>query len=565
MVILTPYVQTPNTLAPGLFRSRRAAKRNRPPRRTLRQAHGLITSAERPAEERALSQTANQKREVSAVTWAGFAIMCLGMFMAILDIQVVATSLPTIQAALRIDPDQMSWIQTAYLTAEVVAIPLTGFLTRLLTMRWLFVVAITVFSAASLGCAMSGGFASLVAWRILQGFAGGTLIPSVFAAVFLLFPERHQALATTIAGVLAVLAPTVGPIVGGWITETYEWRWLFLINIGPGVVCALVAARALPFEGPDPGQIRTLDFLSLMLMAAGLASLEIGLKEAPGRGWMSPVVIGCFSLASVCGLIFAWRTLRARHPIVDLRTLRDRNFAIGCLLSFALGIGLFGSVYLMPVYLAFVRDHGAFEIGKVMLVTGVAQLATAPVAVALERRVDARVLTGLGFLLFAVGLGLSALQPPQADFAEMFWPQVLRGVAIMFCLLPPTRLALGQLEAARVADASGLFNLMRNLGGAIGLALIDTVIYGRSPLHVRAITERLQAGDVATAKAVGIPVQMFLAQGRGPIDADTAAILAPMVKRLALTDAINDAWAMIAVLTLAALLTVPFARSSRPA
>ncbi|MBU4435365.1 MAG: MFS transporter, partial [Alphaproteobacteria bacterium] len=193
-------------------------------------------------------------------------------------------------------------------------------------------------------------------------------------------------------------------------------------------------------------------------------------------------------------------------------------------------------------------------------VTGVAQLLTAPIAVALERRVDPRLLTGAGFLLFAIGLGLSAFQTGDTDFSKMIWPQVIRGVAIMFCLLPPTRLALGQLEAARVPDASGLFNLMRNLGGAIGLALIDTVIYGRAPILGRAIAARLEAGDVDTAKAVGIPLDLFLARGPGPADADTLAILAPLVQHLALVRAINEAWALIALLTLAALLTVPLAR-----
>ena len=177
--------------------------------------------------------------------WIAFTIMCLGMFMAILDIQIVTTSLPAIRAALRIAPDQMVWIQTAYLTAEIVAIPLTGYLTRLLGMRWLFVSAISLFTLASAACAASNGFAPLIAARIVQGFAGGTLIPAVFSAVFLLFPERQQSLATTLAGVAAVLAPTLGPVVGGWITQTYSWHWLFLVNVVPGVIAALAAARLL--------------------------------------------------------------------------------------------------------------------------------------------------------------------------------------------------------------------------------------------------------------------------------------------------------------------------------
>nr|WP_279589289.1 DHA2 family efflux MFS transporter permease subunit [Rhizomicrobium electricum] len=494
--------------------------------------------------------------------------MCVGMFMAILDVQVVATSLPTIQGALGIARDKISWIQTAYLIAEVIAIPLTGFLTRLLTMRWLFVVTISVFTAASIGCAASTSFSMLMVWRVVQGFSGGTLIPAVFTAVFLLFPPRLQGIATTIGGVLAVLAPTVGPIVGGWITETYTWHWLFLINVVPGIGAALGAVWLLPVEKPMLGEARSLDVVSIAGMAVALAALEIALKEAPDRGWLSPTVIGLLIVSVVAGVAFARRTLGRRRPVVELRTLTDPMFAVGSLLSFVLGIGLFGSVYMMPVFLGFARGHEALEIGEIMLVTGIAQLATAPLAVALERRMGARLLTTAGFALFAIGLGLSAFQTPETDFAGMFWPQVIRGVAIMFCLLPPTRLALGHLDAAAVPDASGLFNLMRNLGGAIGIALIDSIIYGRAPGHAQAIVHRLMAGDVATAKFVGIPLRLFAERAPGPIDAVTQSILEPMVNRAAFVAAMNDAWAVVAILTLAALLSIPFARqrkrSSRP-
>lgn len=491
--------------------------------------------------------------------WVGFVVMCVGMFMAILDIQIVATSLPTIQAALGVAPEQMSWVQTSYLIAEVIAIPLTGFLTRALTMRWLFVVALSVFSLASLGCALSDDFGTLIFWRVIQGFAGGTLIPGVFAAVFLLFPENRQGIATTVAGVLAVLAPTVGPIVGGWITETYSWHWLFLINLGPGIICILLAVWLLPRERADLREVRRLDFVSLLLMALALAALEIALKEAPQRGWVSPLVIGLVGLAGASGLAFVRRTLAAPHPVVELRTLSNRSFAVGCTLSFVLGIGLFGSVYLMPVFLAFVRGHGPLVIGSIMLVTGLAQLAMAPVAVVLERRMDARLMTAMGFALFAIGLGMSAYQTPTTDFDEMLWPQILRGVAIMLCLLPPTRLALGNLPASQVPDASGLFNLMRNLGGAIGLALIDTIIYSRAPVYGREIIARLQAGDLETAQALGIPAAALASRAGQPIDAATAQILGPMVEKLALVQAINEAWLMIAILTLLALCTIPFA------
>jgi len=486
--------------------------------------------------------------------------MCVGMFMAILDVQVVATSLPTIQGALHIPQDQMSWVQTAYLIAEIIAIPLTGMLTRLLGMRRLFVAAISVFTLASAGCALSGGFSELIAFRVVQGFSGGTLIPAVFSAVFLLFPVDRQGVATTLAGVLAVLAPTVGPIVGGWITETYSWHWLFLINILPGILSALVASRALPAAPMRLSEARRLDLLSLAMLAIALSSLEIALKEAPDRGWMSGLVLGLLALSIASAVGFSGRTLMAASPVVDLRNFADRSFTVGCILSFALGIGLFGSVYLMPVFLAFVRDHNALEIGTVMLVTGVVQLLTAPAAVALEQRLDARLLSAAGFALFALGLGLSAWQTPQTDFAGMALPQAIRGLAIMFCLLPPTRLALGGLPEARVPDASGLFNLMRNLGGAIGIALIDTVIYGRAPQLADGIVARLKAGDVATATFVGIPLDKFLNRPAGPLDPDTQAALETLVEKAALTQAINEAWLMIAILTVAALLSIPLAR-----
>ena len=228
-----------------------------------------------------------------ASVWAGFLLMCLGMFMAILDIQVVATSLPAIQDALGISRDAMSWIQTAYLIAEVIAIPLTGLFTRTLSLRWLFATAVSLFTLASIGCAFSSGFATLLVFRVVQGFSGGVLIPAVFSAVFMLFPPRLHAVATTIGGVVAVLAPTVGPVVGGWITETWSWPWLFLINVIPGTDRGLGdAVSCCRGRGPISRELKKLDAVSLLLLAAALASLEIGLKQAPQGGWLSAVLRG---------------------------------------------------------------------------------------------------------------------------------------------------------------------------------------------------------------------------------------------------------------------------------
>jgi MFS transporter, DHA2 family, multidrug resistance protein len=512
-----------------------------------------------------VSEQAIAPHDTCAATWLGFALMCLGMFMAILDIQVVATSLPTIQHALAISRDAMSWIQTAYLIAEIIAIPLTGWLTRMLTLRWLFVTAISVFVVASIGCAFSGNFATLVSFRVLQGFAGGTLIPAVFSAVFLLFPIRLHPVATTMAGIMAVLAPTVGPVAGGWITDTYSWHWLFLINVAPGILAAAATPFLLPVERPHFRSLAAVDAYALLLMAIALASLEIGLKEAPQNGWFAPLCVVLFLLSGGAATAFAVRTLKARDPLLELSTLKIRSFAVGCALSFCLGVGLFGSVYLMPVFLAYVRRHDAFEIGTIMLVTGVAQLIAAPIAGAMESKFDPRWLSAAGFGLFALGLGYSAYQSRVADFDEMFWPQVIRGVAIMFCLLPPTRLALGSLNAIQVPDASSLFNLMRNLGGAIGIALIDTILYGRTIGHGEALRDRLLAGDVSAAQAIGLDVQLFLHRPAGVTDATAEAYVRPMVERAAFALSTNEAWALLAAAALIGLLLVPFAGAVRPA
>ena len=471
-------------------------------------------------------------------TWFGFVLMCLGMFMAILDIQVVATSLPTIQKALAISPDAMSWVQTSYLISETIAIPLTGWLTRVLTLRWLFVIAIFVFTITSVGCAFSSNFTSLITFRIFQGFSGGMLIPAVFTGIFLLFPARAHPIAGTIAGIMAVLAPTVGPVIGGWITHHYSWPWLFLVNVVPGVVAVIATPFLLPRGRPRLGQLRHFDALSLAALAVALASLEIGLKQAPDYGWFSAVCIGLFALSAVAATLFTVRTLKATQPVVELRTLKVPPFAVGCTLSFCLGVGLFGAVYLMPVFLGYVRQYGALEIGSIMLVTGAAQLVAAPIAGALESRVDPRILSAAGFGLFAIGLGWSAFDSPAAGFDEMFWPQILRGFAAMFCLLPPTRLALETLPHKQVPDASGLFNMMRNLGGAVGIALIDTILYGRIGVHADAVRQRMAAGDIRVA-------------GIRPDD----------VERFAFAASANEAWALLAAIALLGMLLVPLAGS----
>jgi MFS transporter, DHA2 family, multidrug resistance protein len=483
---------------------------------------------------------------VKSSTWLGFIALCVGMFMAILDIQVVVTALPVIEEALGIGADNMSWIQTAYLIAEVVAIPLTGLLTRVFSMRWLFVGALSIFVLASLGCAASVGFYDLIAWRILQGFAGGVLIPLVFTGIFLMFNRGfQQTLATTIGGFLAVSAPALGPIIGGWLTEQYSWHWLFLINIVPGVLAIIVGILFLPRVAGQISLLRKLDWLSLLYIALALGGFLIALKEAPDNSWFSPIVLGLLVFTALLSYLIYLRP----NPAVMFHLLRDRNLAFGCALSFLLGLCLFGSVYLMPLFLSFVRGHSPLEIGMIILVTGVAQLISAPLIVQVDRKVNARLLSTIGFVGLAIGLFMSWNQTVNTDYDEMFWPQVVRGSFMALCILPPIRFALGLFHREKVADASGLFNLSRNLGGAIGIALIDTILFWRSPLHAENILEAMKENTPGIGSILGLtPEEM-------PNMEDPSELMGVMdiIQNASLTLALNECWLMLGGFALLAL------------
>lgn len=489
--------------------------------------------------------------------WIGFVAMTIGMFMAILDIQIVASSMVDIQFALNIPGENLSYIQTTYLIAEVIAIAMTGWLSRVLSTRWLFVAAMIGFVSASAGCASAETYQILYVWRAVQGLFGGAIIPLVFSAAFLLFSPRAQALATVIGGGFAMLAPTVGPFIGGWITETYSWHWLFLINIVPGAIAAAVVAATIRVDRADLAHGRSFDALGLAFLATFLGTLQLTLKEAPQWGWQDPLTIACGLIIVTSGAASVLRSLRRSEPLIDLKAFADRTFAIGAGYSFVLGMGLYGSVYLLPLFLSVVRNHGPLETGTIMIVMGATQLLTAPIAAHLEMKVDARWMTAAGYASFSAGLLSNGFATYAWDFDELFIPQVLRGVAVMMCILPVTRLALGQLAAPHVPNASALFNLMRNVGGAVGLALIDTVLENRPAHHLNRIVDALKAGDRHMAEFVGIPLDKFTAESIAMADQTTRELVQPLIERAAAVAAFNEAWLLIGALVGLSLLALP--------
>ncbi len=478
--------------------------------------------------------------------WTAYVALCIGMFMAVLDIQVVVTSLHVIEEQLGIGADRMSWVQTSYLIAEVVAIPIIGLLMRVFAKRRLFIYTLLIFILASIGCALSQGFWDLMAWRILQGFMGGVLIPLVFSAVFLMFPKGiEQTLATTVGGFLAILAPTLGPMVGGWITEHYSWHWVFLINIGPGLFALVLGLISLPKENPRFAVIRELDWISLLAFGVSLGLLIIGIKEAPQQGWLSTIVLGCFAAAVACLVI----SVKRKHPAIMFHLLNDRALAFGCALSFLFGFVLFATVYILPVFLAFVRGHGPLAIGLITIVMGFAQIIVAPVIVNIDRFFDARFLTALGFVGLSIGLGMNADLTVTSDYDDVFWPQVIRGAFVMFCILPSIRLALALQPLAQVNDASGLFNVQRNIGGAIGIATMDTMMFSRSPVHADTLSEMIKASPADAATWLGLTLDEM----PDPDDAMGFMGLMSSIEQASLTMAINECWWLLAGVCLLSL------------
>jgi MFS transporter, DHA2 family, multidrug resistance protein len=414
-----------------------------------------------------------------------FMAMCFGMFMAILDIQIVSASLNEIQAGLAASGDEIPWVQTAYLIAEVVAIPLSGFLSRALGTRTLFAVSCAGFTFASFMCGFSSSIGTMIVWRAIQGFIGGGMIPTVFAAAYTVFPRSRQALVTPLIGLIATLGPTIGPTVGGYLTDALSWHWLFFINVVPGLLVTVAALTLIDFDEPDYALLDHFDWWGLIAMAGFLGALEYVLEEGPRYYWLQDDTIRTLAIISgVSATAFFYRVLTAREPIVDLYAFGNRNFALGSMFSFVLGIGLYGLTYLYPIYLAQVRGYNSLMIGETMFVSGLAMFFTAPIVGRLSAKYDPRFLLTGGFLLFALGTFQMHYVTKDWDFWELFWPQVFRGVGLMCAMIPVTNTALGTLAPERVKNASGLFNLMRNLGGAIGLAAINTFLNDRMDLHL---------------------------------------------------------------------------------
>ena len=493
-----------------------------------------------------------------------FVCMVFGMFMAILDIQIVSASLNEIQAGLSASGDEIPWVQTSYLIAEVISIPLSGTLSRVLSTRWMFAISAGGFTLMSLMCATSSTIGEMIFWRALQGFIGGGMIPTVFASAFTIFPASKRSIVSPMIGLVATLAPTIGPTVGGYLTDLFNWHWLFLVNIVPGIFVTVSTYLLVDFDKPNLDLLKRFDWAGLGLMAAFLGCLEYVLEEGPTHDWFQEEAI--FAAAIVCGIAcigFFWRALTAEQPIVDLRAFSDRNFAGGCLFSFVMGIGLYGLTYLYPVYLGRVRGYSALQIGETMFVSGLCMFATAPIAGRLSAKVDPRIMMAIGFSGFAAGTWIVTGITKDWDFYELLWPQVLRGCSLMLCMIPINNIALGTLPPARMKNASGLYNLTRNLGGAVGLALINTALNDRWDLHLARLHERFTWTNPMVLERLDSMAKGFSGLAGNP-DAMALKAIMNTVRLQGLLMSFSDVFLILTVLFVLMACATPMIRRPRP-
>jgi len=504
-----------------------------------------------------------ESRPLTWRDWLGFLAMVFGMFMAILDIQIVSASLSEVQAGLSASADEVSWVQTSYLIAEIIMIPLSGWLSRLLSTRVLFTVSALGFTLCSLGCAFASSLSEMVVFRAAQGFIGGAMIPTVFATSFLLFPGRLRAQVSVFIGLIATLAPTIGPTLGGYLTAILSWHWLFLINVPFGVVVSALVWRFVTFDKPDRAVLRTFDLPGLILMATFLGAFEYVLEEGNKNDWFADQGIFLLAVVAVVGSgLFLWRMLTRPDPMVDLRAFTNKNFAFGCVFSAVIGVGLYGTIYVIPLFLAQVRHLDSLQIGETMFVTGIGMLVASPIAGRIAGLVDLRLMLAAGLAMTATALWWLSHMTNQSAFYELLGPQLLRGFAIMFMMLPTNQLALGTLPPHKLKNASGLYNLMRNLGGAVGLAVINTVATNRAQIHTLHLDEAVTWSRPAAANAMTMMTYANEAANGRAAGLLALRQIAAMVRREALTLSYNDvlllmALACVVVIPLTALTTRP--------
>ncbi|PTA51465.1 EmrB/QacA family drug resistance transporter [Shewanella morhuae] len=483
----------------------------------------------------------------------------IGAFMAILDIQITNASLKEIQGSLGATLEEGSWISTAYLVAEMIAIPLSGWLSTGLSVRRYLLWTTAAFIFASILCSLAWNLEAMIAFRALQGFFGGALIPLAFRLILEFLPDNKRAVGMALFGVTATFAPSIGPTLGGWLTEQFSWHYLFYINVPPGLLVMAMLAYGLEKKSVVWDKLKNVDLAGIVTMALGMGCLEVVLEEGNRKDWFgSELIRNLTIIAAINIVLFVWIQLRRKEPLVNLRLLGKRDFLLSTVAYFLLGTALFGAIYLIPLYLSQVHDYTPLEIGGVIMWMGFPQLLVLPLVPKLMERFDSRYLAAFGFLMFAISYYMNSQMT--ADYAgpQMIASQIVRALGQPFILVPIGMLATMHLKPHENASASTVLNVMRNLGGAFGIALVATLSDTLSRAHLAHIKESLPAVSTQAQDYLAQSASMLQAGGSDPYTAalQAKALLAKTMSQQAYIQAYNDVFYIMGALLLIAVFAV---------
>ncbi|MDZ4017598.1 Colistin resistance protein EmrB [Pseudomonas sichuanensis] len=486
--------------------------------------------------------------------WIAVMSVMLGAFMAVLDIQITNSSLKDIQGALSATLEEGSWISTSYLVAEIIMIPLTAWLVQLLSARRLAVWVSLGFLASSLLCSMAWNLESMIVFRALQGFTGGALIPLAFTLTLIKLPEHHRAKGMAMFAMTATFAPSIGPTLGGWLTENWGWEYIFYINIPPGLLMIAGLMYGLEKKEAHWELLKSTDYAGIVSLGLGLGCLQVFLEEGHRKDWLeSSLIVGLGSVALVSLILFVILQLSRPHPLINLRILGNRNFGLSSIASLGMGVGLYGSIYLLPLYLAQIQGYNALQIGEVIMWMGVPQLFLIPLVPLLMKVISPKLLCALGFCLFGVASFSSGVLNPDFAGPQFNQIQVIRALGQPMIMVTISLIATAYIQPQDAGSASSLFNILRNLGGAIGIALLATLLDARAKVYFDYLREALVPSNPQVAER--------LAQLTERLGNDTAALgkLSEITHQQAMIMAYNDAFHFVgiglAVSMLAVLLT----------
>ena len=511
-----------------------------------------------PASDRPQPLQAQAAPAVSAKTWLAVIAATLGAFMAVLNIQIVNASLADIQGAIGAGIDDGGWISTSYLIAEIVVIPLSGWLAQVFSIRIYLLTNAFLFLVFSAACALAQDLPQMIALRAVQGFAGGVLIPMAFTLIITLLPKAKQPIGLALFAVSATFAPAIGPTIGGYLTENFGWQYIFYVNLVPGALMIGMLHVSLEAKPMKLSLLREGDWPGIVTMAIGLSALQTVLEEGNKDDWFgSPFIVRFAVIAAIALPLFVVIELTSKKPLLNLRLLFRRNFGLGVFANFLLGVALYGSVYILPVYLTRIQGYNSEQIGMVLAWTGLPQLVLIPLVPRLMKRVDPRIVIAIGFALFAASNFMNVYMTGDYASDQLFWPNVVRAIGQALVLTPLSAIATGGIEPENAGSASALFNMMRNLGGAIGIAALQTLLIKREQYHSNVLTQSVSMFEEATRTRIEQLTQYFMNHGViDRVDAAHRAYVAVgnVVQKQAFILAFSDTFYVLGAALIVALL-----------